>query len=493
MASVRSLNASYDVIIAGAGPAGSALAIQLATSGLKVLLADAQRFPRDKPCGDFVSPKGLALLDALGCSAEIHALGSHGIRESRLYLDRKLLVAGAIPHVQGLLDHGLALPRKALDDILFRRAASAGAHTAENCAVRGFVASGSGVEVDCLHEGRAWRPRARLLIGADGANSSVARAAELRMNDARHSLASVRAYVHGLSVPHTLMYFDEEFFPGYGWIFPVRTGLCNIGVGMVKETIVRDGLRLPEFYERFKKKVLDFARARAMHVDIEPHQGWPIRSYGGATRNYFDGGLLIGEAACFVDPINGEGIPLALESASIAARTIRRAFDRGNFSTAVLANYEREWRARFDPDLEISDLVVSMIRNRDLLSLWLALFRTMSLTARDDPSYAAVTGGILAGVVPAREALVPEMFVRALAHKPSFWREVCGFDGTPDFVSLLQSGAHWLHWQKDLMQKLLSGDEWSRAWLREIVTKQARLAARNMPNVGAARAPTIWS
>jgi geranylgeranyl reductase family protein len=468
----------YDVVIAGAGPAGSALAIELAAEGYSVLLMDAAHFPRDKPCGDYVSPKGLARLEALGCGPAVRRLASTPIRESRLYLNRHHLVSGTMPHVPGLPPQGYALPRRDLDDILFRRALEVGAEGREGCRVKGFEVTPRCVEVIATLDGKPHRASGRVLVGADGATSAVAHAAGLRMNDPRFTLASLRAYVHGPSSSHTIMYFDEKYFPGYGWIFPVRPGLCNVGVGMVTEPLVRHRIRLVDFYDKFQRLVHHLAKSQGVVAEIAPHRGWPIRSYGGARKNYFERGLLIGEAGCFVDPINGEGIPLAMESARIAARTIRAAFRSGRFGEGELARYERDWRASFDVDLGISDLAVSLIRNRHLLPLWLTLFRTMSLTARNDARYAAVTGGILGGVVPAREGLTPEMFIRSLVHGGAFWREVLRLDGSTGASGWLARGTDLVRWQRTLGRAVAEDGVWFREWLREVEAKQRSVGLR---------------
>lgn len=468
----------YDVLIAGAGPAGSALAIELAGEGHSVLLVDAARFPRDKPCGDFVSPKGLARLEALGCGPALRDCGSQPIRGSTLYLNRDLLVEGKIPEVSGLPDHGLAIPRKRLDELIFRRAISQGAEVREGSRVTAFRRSATGVVVTLLSGGKTEEIHARLIVGADGANSTVAELAGMRMNDPRFTLASVRAYVRGLSVDRTLMYFDEQYFPGYGWVFPIKPGLCNIGVGMVKETMVKHGLRLPEFYQRFLRFVRRLAEARGVQIEIEPHKGWPIRTYGGAFENHFPGGLLIGEAAAIVDPINGEGIPLALESAHVAAATLRRVLARGDLSENSLHEYEAGWRAKFDPDLSISDLAVSMIRNRHLLPLWITLFRTTSLTASTDRRYAEVTGGVLAGVVPARQAITPEMFVRSVFHGPQFWAQVFGLGRETSWTGRAARAADALRWQTQLARTAVEDGPWFRAWLQEVESKQRKLVTR---------------
>lgn len=460
--------ATRDVIIVGAGPAGSALAIELASEGLDVLLVDAARFPRDKTCGDYVSPRGLARLDALGCGVQLRALGCTPIRRSRLYLDRDELVSGTLPDVAGLPRYGHAVPRLELDHILFQRAIEAGAATREEYRVTGLEHTARGVEIMGTLAGRPHREHGRIVIGADGATSVVARAAGLGMTDARYTLASMRAYAHGLTLDHTIMYFDHTYFPGYGWVFPVRPGLCNVGVGMVSESLGQGGLALPDFFARFRRLCTKLGRAHGTTLEIGPHRGWPIRTYGGARRNYFDRGLLIGEAGCLVDPMNGEGIPLALDSAHLAARTIRAAFRRGRFAAGDLAGYEADWRAAFDPDLAISDLIVSMIRNRRFLPLWLSALRMTSHVARHDPRYAAITGGILGGVVPARRALTPEMFLRTLALAPSYLREA----SRGRAAGWLSLGQGWLRGHVEFARALVEDGPGLVAWLREIEAKQ---------------------
>jgi geranylgeranyl reductase family protein len=469
----------YDVLIAGAGPAGSALAIELSREGYTVLLLDAARFPRDKVCGDYVSPRGIARLEELGCGDAVRAAACTPIRQSRLYLNRERLVEGSLPRAGALPSFGLAIPRMELDEIVFRRALGAGARALEGCRVEGFAVTPQGVEVRARVDGRPRTLRGRMLVGADGATSAVARTAGLQMRDPRHTLASIRAYAKGLTIGHTVMYFDEGYFPGYGWVFPVRPGLCNVGVGMVSEPLVRDRLRLADFYAKFQRFVRHLAAARGAEVEFLPQRAWPIHSYGGAGRNYFERGLLIGEAGCFVDPINGEGIPLAFESARIAARTVRAAFQRGRFGEADLARYERDWRAAFDPDLGISDLAVTMIRNRRLLPVWLSMFRATSLTAQGDARYAEVTGGILGGVVPARRGVTPEMFLRTLAHGPDFWRRVLGVEGPRTFADWFADGASLVRWQASVGRAVIDDPAWFRAWLFEVERKQRAVALRS--------------
>ena len=374
----------FDACIVGAGPAGAALATRLARDGCSVLLLDRHRFPRDKVCGDLVSARGMKMLDDLGCYEDVARRGFVPLRTAQAYLDGRFLVEAPLPTLPDHPPTGHVVPRYELDELLFRKAAAAGAHTTENCTVVGYELGRSLVTVSAEVEGQPRRFLSRLIVGADGASSVIARQAGMEVRDPRHVQLTMRAYCRGLSLKHAILLFDENFFPGYGWVFPINESLANIGVGMVKESLQRDSLRLRRFYARLVEFVRGIAREAGTEIELTRPAGWPIKTYGGASRNYFDRGLLIGDAGCFVDPISGEGIPLALQSAKLAAETIRDAFAAGQFGSDVMADFEVRWRREFDADLSLADLVVTAIRNRRFVKLWTHSLRVIALTASQD-------------------------------------------------------------------------------------------------------------
>lgn len=255
---------------------------------------------------------------------------------------------------------------------------------------------------------------------------------------------------------------------------------------MVKEPMRKHGIRLRGFYRRLVSWLERTAAAGGHRIELTPTNGWPIKSYGGARRNYFERGLLIGEAACFVDPISGEGIPLAFESAEMAAATIRRCFETGDFGAAALSDYERRWRRRWDPDLKVSDLVVSMIRNRYLVKLWMQSFRVMGMTARGDSDYALKTGGILAGLVPNREGFAPDVILKSLVHGPQFWLEAFDLSSRAGPLELLGKGLELARWQSDAAAGMLADADWSRDWMQEITEKQLAVMSLLAADGGAA-------
>lgn len=466
----------YDVAIVGAGPAGSSLAIRLADQGFNVLLLEKHRFPRDKTCGDLVSPKGLTILDALGCLEPINKRDYVPLTEARTMLDGKWLSRGRIPYRPGMLDHAHAVPRIVLDEIIFRRAQQVGASTAEAVEVKGLTFDKDRIRVSAEQANKSVTYETRLVVGADGPHSVVARQVGMGMTDQRYMEFAMRAYCHGLPIRESIMLFEEEFFPGFGWVFPVSNRLANVGVGVVAESSKKFGVDLRLFFDRLIKRLLCWAADEGWHIEVEKPTGWPIKTYGGTHRNFFERGLLIGEAGCFVDPINGEGIPLALESAALAAETISAAFKQGDFSHDMLSQYEQRWRSAFEPNLGTSDLVVSMIRNRYLSKLWIELLELCCKTAEAESDYAWKMGGILAGTVPIREGLRPEVALRPLLHA----MQDCTNPFSASHLHLpnvISRAIKFGLWEVSLLSDIARDYQWFVNWCREVNEKQRLVIA----------------
>ena len=473
---------TFDVSIVGAGPAGAALATHLARDGYSVLLLDRGRFPRDKVCGDLVSAKGLKMLDELGCYAEIERGGYQRLQTASAYLEGELLVAAPLPALPNHPAFGHTVPRLQLDETIFRRAAAAGAETVESCTVVDYNVDRSLVTIEAEVEGERRAFTSWVIVGADGAGSVVARRAGLEMRDPRHVQLAMRAYCRGLPLDEPIIFFTEEFFPGYGWAFPVNDSLVNVGVGMVKESAQRDHLTLKRFYARF----IEFVRRKALEagvaIELTPAAGWPIRTYGGAKRNYFAHGLLIGDAGCFVDPISGEGIPLALRSASIAAATIRGAFAEGEFGPQTMSAFERSWRDHYDVDLGLSDLAVTVARNRRLAKVWMQCLRVIGMTAARDREYASTLGGVLAGLVPCRDALTADVLLKSLVHGPNFWIEALGRPGASPALDLFRRGPELFVENSKLALKAATEIDWIAGWASEVAAKQLKIAGLLLTN-----------
>ncbi len=451
----------YDVVIVGAGPGGSATAISLARAGWKVLLIDKANFPRDKVCGDMISPRSQRVLRALGCSPALEAACPNRVTSGAFYLHGERIMAAKVPQVMGLTDYGYVLPRTLFDEIIFRQAQTAGAETIEQCEVKGVDVGRDGATVRAECEGKPCTFHARLVIGADGARSVVARAVGLGVQSAKSGSIALRAYYEGVAGDPSRVdiSFDKSFFPGYAWIFPLGDGRANVGLGMVTDVCQRYKINLRERLTNWiETDPTAQVRLRGAHLEGRI-VGWPLNTYCSASRSYARRVLLVGDAAGLVDPLNGEGIHTALESAHIAAEVAGEALRANDLSAAFLSRYERRWRSAFDLDLRIADLYVTVAKNRSFTSLWLSVMRLMGDTARRDREYARTITGILAGVVPTRKSLSVRFILKTLVHDPRLYARivVLSFDWGQSSLSNwnLAASKDAVEWGKAVFSKML--------------------------------------
>jgi geranylgeranyl reductase family protein len=312
----RVLSDSYDVVVAGSGPAGAVAALVLARGGARVLMADPARFPRDKACGDVVGPRGVALLGELG----VLAPGAMPAGDVVLMGPTWRRVRLPWPAGASYPSVALVVPRATLDAALHAAAVEAGA---DPCRARiaDVAQGGGGVELR-LSDGR--RVRAAFAIGADGALSRVATAAGL-LRPARALWGfALRAYVAGeVSAPHIVLWAPqgERPLPGYGWLFPGGTGRANLGLGVA----VRDrrakaalaGRLLPAFTAALEERGL-----LEPHTRLEGRRGGWLRMGLSGCLSASGRVLLVGDAAGLVNPLQGEGIAEAMISGRAAARAI---------------------------------------------------------------------------------------------------------------------------------------------------------------------------
>ena len=419
---------AWDVIIVGAGPGGSAAAITLARCGWRVLLVDKASFPRDKVCGDMISPRSQRVLGSLGCLPAVEAACAHRVSSGAFYLDGEKLLTARVPKVRGLTDYGLVLPRMVFDEIVFRQAQAEGVETFEGCEVKAVAIDATGASVMAVREGQPRTFRGRLVIGADGAHSLVARTLNPKSSKGKNVSFAVRAYFEGVvgDTSQVDILFDRSFFPGYGWIFPLGGGRANVGMGMVLDPYRRDRVNLRErFAGWLERDPAALARLRDARL-VGRVVGWPLNTYAATTRRFGHRVLLVGDAANLVDPINGEGIHTALESGQIAAGVADEALRANNVSDTFLAQYDQRWQATFGLDLRLADLYVTLAGNRSLRGTWLSVLRLVGTTARRDRAYAGIITGILAGVMPTRRSLSPLFITKTLLHSPRTYASLLG-------------------------------------------------------------------
>ncbi|HEY5289480.1 MAG TPA: NAD(P)/FAD-dependent oxidoreductase [Caulobacteraceae bacterium] len=476
MGNGRAANA-FDVIVVGGGPAGSVMAWSLANQGVRVAILERSIFPREKVCGDFVEPGGLRILRAMGCLETLEE--PTPIANARVYFGPRLAFQGPIPYYEAteeLPAHGYIVPRDILDTRLQERARAAGAVVYEGCEAKGIRREAGAIEIAARQGGRDIALTAPLVVGADGAESLVARSFSLRRTDRRHIGISQRAYVEGIEIDpgEATIWFDEDLYPGYGWMFPMSGGRANVGVGMLSETCHRQGLSAPKAFAACIEKLrLRHPGCANVHVASRP-LGGVVKMYGGAGPNHFDGGLLVGDAGSFVDPMTGEGITQGMESSLIASRTILGALEVGRFDTAFLARYERDFRSYFDPAMLFLDLCAAMMRNWHFREFWLRATARGFDEASSDPAFARVSGAAFGGLNVRPLAIVEQVWSRILGH--------VGAGGARAVTDLLSGrgsggglGGDLAAWRRGWDRSIAEDPAWHFAWLGDVLVKSAKL------------------
>lgn len=365
---------AYDVIVVGAGPAGSVCAHVLGRGGARVLLLDKETFPRDKPCGDFLSTrlcqrlKKLALYEAVekaphGAIDDLlfshPCVGSFLVRES---LDR-------------YVPPGLVCRREHLDVVLVGEAKKY-VDFREGVKVKELIREG-GMVVGVKCENETFR--AKVVVGADGANGFMARALGVETMDENHNAVSVRSYythVKGMSRCVELHFLDEVQ-PGYFWIFPVdhETGEANVGLGILSRNVRNRNVQLKKLLEWV---VHEHPQFRDRFVDakcIAPIKGWSL-PFGSKRRQLaFAGAILTGDAGGLIDPMSGEGIENAIRSAECAAEVILKALAAGDFTQKFLQHYEERLETLLRPELRKGYLIQKVSRNPLMLKLVFLLLK----------------------------------------------------------------------------------------------------------------------
>ncbi len=318
---------SFDVIVVGAGPAGATTARHLARSGLKTLLLEKEKIPRYKPCGGGVTAKVARVLDVdFSPTVEDTIEGL-----SVAYGWRKRFP------VQTGRTLGWCVMRDKFDAVLAEYADKAGAELRDNSPVTRVQLEADGARVQTRRE----ELRAEVVVGADGANGIVARAAGL--NKSRRIAAALEAEMDlsssAVETWRRVWHLDYAAIPGgYGWIFPKAEHL-SVGVGTFRPEA---RLNLRQVLNRYlaSEPTLQSPTKVKLRGHLLPMGGRGAPAHAPRV-------MLVGDAAALTDPFTGEGIYAAIKSGAIAAEEIARGFASGNFS---FANYSRRVHDEFTRD-----------------------------------------------------------------------------------------------------------------------------------------------
>ena len=376
-----------DVIVVGAGPSGATTAYYLAQAGLDVLLLEKARFPRDKVCGDGLTPRAVKALVAMGVDV---GPGSGWLRNKGLrVIGAGLRLEMPWPELDSYPGYGLVRARATLDETLARRAQAAGAKLLEGVTVTGPVLDDAGQivgvtaqsEAESSNSDHAERSRgatqafrSRVIVAADGNSSRLSVAMGLRKRDDRPLGVAVRTYY--TSPRHDDDYLEswldlwdgDRLLPGYGWIFGMGDGTSNVGLGLLNTSAAFGNTD----YRALLKRWLRSMPEEWGYVEenrTEPVRGAALPMGFNRTPHYHRGLLLAGDAAGMVNPFNGEGIAYAMESGEILARTIAQALARPTREQAerVLRGYPQALRDAYGGYYALGRVFVQLIGRPQLM------------------------------------------------------------------------------------------------------------------------------
>jgi geranylgeranyl reductase family protein len=394
----------YDAVIVGAGPAGTSTAIGLAERGVRVALLDKSRFPRVKPCAEYVNPEAMRVLDRLGLLDAVRGSGAAIFRGMRVTSPggRNLLL-----DYSGDADrHALGISRTVMDALAVERCRRLGVDVFEGTHVRtvktGYGAVGS---VAATQRGRSVEVAGRVIVGADGHHSAVARLLDLDLPLRWPKRIGLAAHLDGYPLIDEMgeMHVGPD---GYCGIAPQEDGRVNVAMVVSMDAVKQRSVSVESYFDA---ALLSYpameARVRAAR------RVTPVRGVGPLARRVVrvsgNGYLLVGDAAGFFDPFTGEGIFDALHGGEIAAAAIATALDAGDTSGTALAAYDTARHQAFANKRRAGWLVQAFVRSPRLMD-----YAIERIAAR--PAVRSTMTGVLGDYRDAGMVLSPRFLWAAL-------------------------------------------------------------------------------
>lgn len=369
-----------DVIVVGAGPAGSTTATYLARHGLQVTLLEKSHFPREKVCGDGLTPRATRALIRLGIdvSEEAGWLHNHGLR---VYAGRNEPFLFPWPELKDFPNYGLTRPRADFDDMLAKNAVAHGVELVEGANVTAPIWDDRSGRIAGVITKTGEHYRAPLVVAADGNSARLAISMGLNKREDRPMGVAVRTYYR--SPRHNDDYLESwlelwdgepqksTLMPGYGWVFPMGDGTVNIGLGVLSTS---KGFGKTD-YRALLKRWLDNTPEEWGYRDenrVGKVQGAALPMAFNRQPHYGRGLLLVGDAGGMVSPFNGEGIAYAMEAGEWAADAVADAFARGIGTTnaeRALHGYPAKLRAELGGYYRLGTVFVQLIGNPTIMKL----------------------------------------------------------------------------------------------------------------------------
>jgi geranylgeranyl reductase family protein len=325
-----------DVLVVGAGPGGSTTAYHLARAGLDVMLVERSAFPREKVCGDGLTPRAVNALTRMGVDVEDPGFERHG--GLRIY-SRKVTLELPWPALRAFPGYGLLRTRAEFDELLARRAEKAGAVLRERTEAVAPILDGgwvTGATVRSADESDAEpaEVRARFVVACDGASSRFSGQAGVRRDPRRPLGIAARRYYRTPRHPGPWLevwmdlWDGDAIMPGYGWLFPLPDGTVNVGAGLLNTFKNFKDVSAQRVFDTFVRMLPPSFGIDEASADGRALSG-PLPMGFNRTASAVPGMLLVGDAAGLVNPFNGEGIAYAMESGELAAELLHDALVKG--------------------------------------------------------------------------------------------------------------------------------------------------------------------
>jgi geranylgeranyl reductase family protein len=369
-----------DAIVVGAGPGGSSTAFHLAQHGLNVLLLEKTEFPREKVCGDGLTPRAVKQLVNMGIDTSEKAgwLHNRGLRVIgggvRLELDW--------PDLASFPNYGLTRTRMDFDQMLAGRATEAGAVLKTNTNVTGPILDRSGRVIGVKANGPGDEPQefqAPLVIAADGVSGRLPLALGLAKREDRPLGVAVRRYYRS-PLKHDDNYLEswlelrskesgDKLLPGYGWIFGLGDGRVNVGLGVLNSSGVFGKTNYRRLLTDWLSSTPDEWQMNDEAYADGAIQGAALPMGFNRVPHYTRGVLLVGDCGGMVNPFNGEGIAYAMESGELAAEIAMQALARpaGPHRERAFAAYPAELKARYGGYYRLGNWFVKLIGHPEVM------------------------------------------------------------------------------------------------------------------------------
>jgi len=349
----------FDAAVIGAGPAGSSAAIMLARRGYSVALVDRSLFPREKLCGDFVSPINWPLFEVLGVAGEILSLDHQKVTGFRISSFSGAEATVPFPARNGRHLFGLGMRRFHLDHLLLKRAESQGARVVQGVRVMGLKWENGRWSLTLGNHSMEQRLQAACLVGADGRNSWVAHRLGLaRLGERSGKYLAFQLHVRGAKNVNGEV--QIHLFPGgYAGLLGLGGGTANLCFTVERARIKKD-LSIEALLQSCLYKNCRLRESLGDgEIGGDVRTAYPVYFY--PRRFCGDGFLLVGDAALVTEPVTGEGIYFALRSGVLAAGAIDRAFRQGGFASQKLSSYEHACQIAFSMRRRANRLIRALV------------------------------------------------------------------------------------------------------------------------------------